>query len=71
MTRQSTDTLTKPLDLSGYNDADLLTTAYALTHRLHVAEASAFGTPEQQVAGETRFMRDQITAEVLRRMGGQ
>lgn len=57
--------------------AELLTKAYQLTHQLHRADglASTRGYPDRAgarvLAADLRAMRDLITAEVVRRTGGE
>lgn len=49
----------------------LLTTAYALTHRIHECTGSTVAGQCDGPCTEQRAQRDLITAEVLRRTGGE
>lgn len=49
----------------GYDDATLLKTFAALTHRLHVADRNPF---QQHLALDIRAQRDRVEEEILGRM---
>ena len=75
MTRQ-TDTLTREAAdaLTATSTADLLTKAYALTHRIQSAERAEFDSASEpgrerhrRTQEVSRAARDLITAEVIRR----
>lgn len=50
---------------------ELLTKAYALTHRIHECRGSQVAGQCDGPCTDQRAQRDLITAEVLRRTGGQ
>lgn len=53
-------------------NADLLTAAFALTHRMHEAADTVRATNArwaEQTEADLRTQRDLITAELLRRLG--